>query len=435
MHRRLPLPFLSALLVASTVLLGCGPAATSAPATSRPEPATPAVDPTAEALVERLGMAAALTGDARFGALAVHEDGERLVALTAPAAGGGIAAVTGAVWYSPAGDPFTVYLGEDGLPERAIVEGYIVLFANYGPGSVDVALIAPDGSYGITRGVPVDPAALSALRDGAQRPQVQVASLAGGAATTASLTLAEALRLASLGLSVAGCVTAAIFSGPLAPLLCAAAIVAAIRLLTPADNPALGATGTALGAIGCGLLDAGTCVSLVLDTTADVIDLGEQTLGGHGETIGEAEGALAAGPLPAGLDSALRQVARAAADRDGAPLQGLLPPGGVPWHNWSTAFGTVDAAGLGRLLGEIDPTQCYYLLRSDTAALVYLIGSRDGSWFGQYNMGIGNVLAVWLQASAGEWTIADVEAVDGSNPVRFLEELLPSARECPAFQP
>jgi uncharacterized protein YegL len=263
---------------------------TAAEATAHAQATTTAVvEATADAFVVTYGIAASFTDDLDYAAIAVHKNGEKLVAMTETDESGNVINVTGAVWLSPDGDAFVVYNSADGLPERAVFGDYIVLFLSYSDDSVDVALISPDGSTQVTKDVPVDPEQLSQLQ--ARGPSVGVlASPINRPYQGDGLSLVETLKLAALGISVAGCVTAVIMSAGIAAPLCAAAVVSAVSLLVPEDNVALSATGKSLGAIGCGgLLDTGSCISLALDITADVASLANQDVESQEPAISRAQ--------------------------------------------------------------------------------------------------------------------------------------------------
>jgi hypothetical protein len=251
---------------------------------------TAAVKATADTFTSTYGIAASFTDDSNYGAIAVHQNGERLVAMTDTDASGILRKVTGAVWLSPHDDAFVVYNGVDGLPERAVFGDYIILFLNYSANSVDVALISPDGLIEVTNDVQVDPEHLSQLQ--ARRSSVGVlASPSNIPYQGDGLTLVSTLRLAALAVSVASCVTAVILSAGIA-LPCAAAVVSAAILLLPEDNVALSATSKSLGTIGCGVLDTGSCISLALDVTADVASLSDQTLESRETAINRTEFSL-----------------------------------------------------------------------------------------------------------------------------------------------
>jgi len=49
-----------------------------------------------------------------------------------------------------------IYYGTDYLPTMAVVGGYVILYSNWTANTVDIATIAPDGTYRIQRGVAMD---------------------------------------------------------------------------------------------------------------------------------------------------------------------------------------------------------------------------------------------------------------------------------------
>src|SRR3990170_7045032 len=80
---------------------------------------------TAEAVLQLLSdpadynsIAAMFTGDPSYGALAIHENGEKIVAMTESDTQGHIIKITGGIWISPKGENIIIYLGDNGLPRR-----------------------------------------------------------------------------------------------------------------------------------------------------------------------------------------------------------------------------------------------------------------------------------------------------------------------------
>lgn len=116
------------------------------------------------------GFAAIGVEDDNYGAIAVHENGEKAATLVYRDEAGNVIRMKGALWLSPSGESFVVVSGEDGLPKQAILQtdsgNYGFVFSNYTANTVDLALITPGKSKSvyITRGVPVDPALIASLR-------------------------------------------------------------------------------------------------------------------------------------------------------------------------------------------------------------------------------------------------------------------------------
>lgn len=250
----------------------------------------------------KFGIAATETNDNLYKVLAVHENGEQLVAMTETDSSGNITAVTGAVWFSPDGDSFVVQNGKDGLPEKIITGNFMIILSNYTSNTVDVAVVSSTGEIELVKNTPVNPDELLELRslhsqatnaDGS----VKLASLASPILSN-SKSLSRTLRLASFTISVAGCVVAGIFSTALTfgaalavlAIPCGSAIVSGVQLLTEKeDDVALSSTSKALGAIACATGGADDCVALILDTTADVVSVAEEEVADREATIERAK--------------------------------------------------------------------------------------------------------------------------------------------------
>ena len=223
-------------------------------------------------------VAVSETGNSRIPWVAVHTNGDVLGAVRT----GG--QVTGAVFRDRNGNPFSVELGSDGMPTRAVAPGgYVLVFENWGSGKVDVALIAPNGNITLHEGV------------SAPMPSPAMQAPAVTASSSNALTMVEGLRAAAIGLSVAGCVTAVILSAGVA-LPCGAAVVGIIAATIPTDDPALEASsgGIALAAagIGCGSMEPFSCATLVAEIAAMIAEAHEDTVDHHASDIAGATGGL-----------------------------------------------------------------------------------------------------------------------------------------------
>ena len=198
------------------------------------------------------GIAATLTADPALGALAVHENGEKLFAVTQSDSSGNITGVTGAVWVGPNGEELVVYRGENGLPEKAVGAGNVFLFDNYTDASVDVAVITPDREIEITRSVPVDPLILlqlhSQLLPGSGQPSTQQID---------AENLVVVLRVTALLVSLAGCASGDVVFG------CFSALVNGLNLISPNDT--LSSISSGLALFGCSIGNPASCVSLLIE--------------------------------------------------------------------------------------------------------------------------------------------------------------------------
>lgn len=103
------------------------------------------------------------TGNNELAALAVHNNGEVLSAITETDDSGNIVKIVGATLTLPNGDNMTVFAGEDGRPRQAVIRGTIFTYSNYTDSTVDVTIDYPDGTTTLYTGQPIDPNLISAL--------------------------------------------------------------------------------------------------------------------------------------------------------------------------------------------------------------------------------------------------------------------------------
>ena len=218
------------------------------------------------------GMAAAWTGNPNIPVIVAHEGGEQLAVLSDDGQ-----TVTGGVYTTKDGDSLVVWAGPDGLPRRAQGNGATLLFENYTDSTVDVAILGPDGSTEILRGIAVDMPATVGQAPGL----VKLSPVAG------DVTLSGQIRGVSIFLSIAGCAASAALavasSGLTLPVFlhaCGAAIISVGLALVAETNPELaesaGAIGTVVSVAGCVAGgDAGSCVSVIADIAARDIEAAE----------------------------------------------------------------------------------------------------------------------------------------------------------------
>ena len=102
------------------------------------------------------GVAAATTNDLGTPLVAIDEEGVQLGALV-----NADGFFEGSVSIAPSGETFTVLVGDDGLPNRVVSAGNVLLLANWTGHSVDMSVVAPDGAISVRRNVAVDPMLLA----------------------------------------------------------------------------------------------------------------------------------------------------------------------------------------------------------------------------------------------------------------------------------
>jgi hypothetical protein len=213
------------------------------------------------------------------------------------------------VWLASNGESFVVEHGDDGLPARAVIDGYIVLYRNWTSTGCDMAVIAPDGTITTEREVTVDSSVVSAL-----------GTLGGGVSASVSGTsssppagtfqwsrsnLAEAMQFGGYLLSAGLCgasVGTALASGGLASptvaLACGSYIVETAQMLTPEDSPVLEAAGfglTVSDAIGCYGYQPDACAGLYFTASAAVLESSARSEQDMQEEIESAEAVLQGG--------------------------------------------------------------------------------------------------------------------------------------------
>lgn len=113
-------------------------------------PGSPDIDagpiPTGD-YVDRFALG--LTDDPDFGLIVLNEGGEGLVATTVLDAQGAIVDIEGAILIASDGSVLVVRFADEGWPKHAVYNGYVYFFTNWTIEGVDVAVVAPDGSYEI----------------------------------------------------------------------------------------------------------------------------------------------------------------------------------------------------------------------------------------------------------------------------------------------
>lgn len=273
---------------------------------------TPERPSTAEAFVSTYGVAAAVTDNDKYAAIAVHESGEKLVAMTDVDASGTVSRVSGAIWISPEDEALVVYSGPDGLPDRAVIGDVVLLFSNYTRDAVDVAVVVGDGSVQIIRDTPVDPDDLAELRTLQARISGRPGSpgLSKPAVGTMRFSVASTLKIAALLLRLVGCALKVMHAMALPPALilavlpCTSALISLVDVLI--DSELLTATGLYLDKVACidmppPLRDPVACAALILDMAGAAVSEAEEKSRTEMQTMEEARTELESGPRPTTL--------------------------------------------------------------------------------------------------------------------------------------
>jgi hypothetical protein len=210
----------------------------------------------AEEYMDKYGFVPIATGDSEFAVVAIASNGEKMAVMTEADNSGSITAVKGAVWISPNDEVIVMYMSEDGLPERLIVQEHVLLFSNYTETTVDIAVISPDGTININRRLPI---ALNKIRGHSFLLPHRVASkIALIRSQNKSLSLVDALDMAGIVLGAGLCAASVMGTigtgGALIPVLikgCGSFLLGILISLAPEKLKALEPVALAIKAYKC----------------------------------------------------------------------------------------------------------------------------------------------------------------------------------------
>ena len=192
------------------------------------------------------GIYGVLTERTDFPAVVVNEGGERLAIITAIEPVTGDMSITGALWTTPSGEHVLTQFGNNGLPREIVFDnGIAVLFSNYTNATVDIAVIASDGTVEIARDIPIDPLVTAQTLLANMDLALLILKPSFKAFPTQKLpTLPQFLKIGSLGLSGSMCslgIVSATVSGALpvaalAALGCTSTFFSAMNNALPDDH-------------------------------------------------------------------------------------------------------------------------------------------------------------------------------------------------------
>lgn len=238
------------------------------------------------------GTAWAETNDNNYQIIGMHQDGA-MVGIKH----GNNGRVSEAVFFKDENSPgFYIWVGEDGLPYRAHIDGYLVLFNNFTENTVDMGVISPTGEVQIYREVVVDfavsPSEVSYLNLSKYSTHNGI-----NLSSYSSWKWSEVLKMAGHALSIGGCAASIIIPNPITPLTlaaCGSALVGVMLDVLEVDNEYIKfssrAFGVTVGAAGC--VNPAGCITfalgLALDAGAEVAAAVEE----HNETIQLVEATL-----------------------------------------------------------------------------------------------------------------------------------------------
>jgi hypothetical protein len=236
--------------------------------------------------VDMHDVIAIVTGDPKFGAVSIHKNGEMLAVMTETDVEGKIREVRGVVWRSSDGLAVTLYLGDNGLPSRAMAEGSLITLDNYTDRTVDITVIGLDGTTHLERGVPIDVERLRRLQIGLL-PLRRTPGLASIVAQEKVMTTEEAMQMAAIAFGVFSCAATFASGGTLSVVFglgCASTLISIWSALQPDTYAVVEGMGSGGSAIACGVglgernpTAIGDCAALILDTSADIVALAQDT--------------------------------------------------------------------------------------------------------------------------------------------------------------
>lgn len=104
------------------------------------------------------------TDDPTIGALMTTPQGDLMGVAVERDARGNISSLKGVLFWGIDGTRITLFLGEDGMPAQAIMDGVLVEYENFSDHAVDITIVSPKGSVERYPNVPIDPKVLSLAR-------------------------------------------------------------------------------------------------------------------------------------------------------------------------------------------------------------------------------------------------------------------------------
>lgn len=249
-------------------------------------------------------IAVMTTNNNKYGVVAAHKNGEKLIIGTVTDTSGNLSRVGSAIWISPKGKSFWVQFDNNtGLPKHAVYGDYIFLFSNYSKDTVDVGLILPSGKHAIKRKVKIKSDDISQIGDTLSVQNERYVLPSGLSINTKTKALSfgkwslvKVLKVACLSLAVAGCagafITTHVVAAATLAIPCGTAVASLARNIIPKDNAALEATSIAMGAIGCGGGDPFSCAGLILDTAESAVSKAQKTYKAKEKVIKNVENEL-----------------------------------------------------------------------------------------------------------------------------------------------
>ena len=196
------------------------------------------------------------------------------------------------IFFKPEKDKegYPIFLDENGLPEKVVIENYIFLFGNYNGNKVDISIISPSGSIEIIRDI---------------ETEIDWSTLTLKSAKTVEdwknnmKFLGNVAGSVACGISIAATLSTAGFGLPLAIIGCGAGIVGILAESLPKDYEILGLSATTVGAvsavIGCAKSVGLSCALDVASSATSIADIALKYVDENKENVRVSEAALYTG--------------------------------------------------------------------------------------------------------------------------------------------
>lgn len=269
------------LIVILSLLLQ--PLACVLPSINTPQPSNPDIPNPDQPTVTPLGQdsptqtVVVMTGDPNYAQMAFFPDRSILVEKTSVDGAGNIQDLTGAIFIAPNNETIDLTI-ENGLPVRAVAQGYLVEFSNFTGSRVDVSVTAPDGTRTVTPDVPFDMNKIEAV---SAHPAAGQMALVGWNASPRLADDIDWVLFASTALGAFSCAATIGSGGTLTVLFgvgCGIFLYTTYMRATGQDAPVLvQGAGLGVSAINCGTglgaqnpIAISTCSKLVVDVADKV---------------------------------------------------------------------------------------------------------------------------------------------------------------------
>ncbi|MBI5933078.1 MAG: hypothetical protein HY867_05175 [Chloroflexi bacterium] len=222
-----------------------------------------------------------------FALVALFENRETIIAMTQTTETGEIVDVTGAIFIAPDGRSIAFYF-ENGLPVRAIAEGHVIEFFNFTDTTVDIVIVAPDGTVTTQSNIPFDGQKIYKINESALNRPGNSGHLAMVRLTTKNTDF-DWVQFASTALGAFSCAATIASGGTLSLLFgisCGIFVYTTYFQVTEKEPPLLVEVGdSTISVIGCGseiverqyVMAVADCGKLVIDTAQSIQSSSNQT--------------------------------------------------------------------------------------------------------------------------------------------------------------